>query len=436
MRVFTGFGIAANLVSMRRRTLLLLAVLSALPLAAAERPYVVLVSLDGFRYDYAERYHAENLLAIGKAGAAAEAMIPSFPSVTFPNHISIVTGQYPEHHGIVGNSFWDPQLQQMYSMNTSATEDAFYHYKPLWVVAEEQHVRAASMFWPTSDAEVGGIRLADSQKYDGRFPNEQRVAKVLEWLKRPESERPHMITLYFSDVDSAGHSFGPDAPQTEEAVHRVDELVGKLWKGIQELPIPVNLIVVSDHGMQTTSGSVNVSEFADLSKVRFVSEGPVAFIYAPDHETAEQVYAALKGKSPKFDVYRRNETPASWHFSASDRIGDLVLSVKAPVTLAAGPPPGRPGGSADGPGGAAGRGAGGAGRARGAHGFDPALFPTMNAIFFAAGPNVRPGVRLKPFQNVNVFPFITKILGLKNPAGIDGKEAVLDGAYRAAATTN
>lgn len=414
---------------MRRRTLLLLAALSALPLVAAERPYVVLVSLDGFRYDYAQRYHAENLLALGKAGAAAEAMIPSFPSVTFPNHISIVTGQYPEHHGIVGNSFWDPGLQQMYSMNRSESEGAFYQYKPLWVVAEEQHVKAASMFWPTSDAEIGGMRLADSLKYDGRFPNEERVAKVLEWLKRPEAERPHIITLYFSDVDSAGHSFGPDAPQTEAAVHRVDELVGKLWKGIQELPIPVNLIVVSDHGMQTTTGSVNLSELADLSKVRVVSEGPVAFIYAPDRDTAEQVYASLKGKSPKFDVYRRNETPKAWHFSASDRIGDLVLSVKEPVTLMAGPPRERPAGSLNTTGSGAGRGGG----VRGTHGFDPALFPAMNAIFFAAGPNVRPGMRLKPFENVNVFPFVTKILGLKNPAGIDGNEAVLDGIYRAAA---
>lgn len=421
---------------MRRRTFLFLSVLFTLPLWAQQRPYVVLVSLDGFRYDYAERYHAENLIALGKAGASAEAMIPSFPSVTFPNHVSLVTGQYPEHHGLVGNSFWDPEMQQMYSMNRASEEGAFYHYKPLWVVAEEQHVKAASMFWPTSDAEIDGIRLADSMTYDGRFSNEQRVEKVLEWLKRPEERRPHMITLYFSDVDSAGHSFGPDAPETEAAVHRVDALVGKLWQGIQELPIPVNLIVVSDHGMQTTSGTVDLAEFADLSKVRVVSEGPVAFIYAPDHATAEQVYASLKGKSPQFDVYRRAETPKAWHFSSSDRIGDLVLSVKAPVTFVV--PRERPAGSTGaagrgrGPGGGAGGGRGNGG-AHGTHGFDPALFPSMDAIFIAAGPNVRPGVQLKPFENVNVFPFITKILGLKNPAGIDGKEAVLDVAYRPAA---
>ncbi len=411
---------------MQRRLFLLLALLAS-SLAAqsnAARPYVVLVSLDGFRYDYAERYHAENLLAIGKAGAAAEGMIPSFPTVTFPNHISLVTGQYPEHHGIVGNSFWDPARKELYGMNRSASESAFYTYKPIWVVAEEQKVKTASMFWPTADSEIGGVRPTYWALYDGHFPNEQRVAKVIEWLKLPEAERPHFITLYFSDVDSAGHSTGPDSAETEQAVHRVDKLVGDLWAGIKALPLPVNVIVVSDHGMQTTVGTVNLSEFADLSKVRVVTEGPVAFVYAPDSQTAEQVYAALKGKSPKFDIYRRKETPASWHFSENERSGDLVVCVKEATSLSVGPPRERPEGRGEGRGGQR------PNSARGAHGFDPAEFKTMQAIFYAAGPNVRPGVVLKPFENVNVFPFMAKILGLQSPAGIDGSEKVLDPAYR------
>jgi alkaline phosphatase D len=389
--------------------------------STTQRPYVVLVSLDGFRYDYAEKYHAENLLAIGKAGAAAEGMIPSFPTVTFPNHISIVTGQYPEHHGLVGNSFWDPALKQMYSMNRAFEEPEFYHYKPLWVVAEEQHVKSACMFWPTCDSEIGGIRPSYGLKYDGRLPNADRVAKVIEWLKLPEAERPHFITLYFSDVDSAGHSTGPDSDRTREAVERVDNLVGDLWNGVKALSLPVNVIVVSDHGMQTSQGSVNLSEFADLSTSRVVSEGPVAWIHTPDAETTDKIYAALKGKSPKFDVYRRKDTPASWHFNEGDRIGDLVVCVTEPISITSGPPRERP----------AGRG----GQqpqtgARGSHGFDPAQFKTMQAIFFAAGPNVKQGVVLKPFENVNVFPFMAKILDLKMPAGVDGKESVLDPIYR------
>jgi predicted AlkP superfamily pyrophosphatase or phosphodiesterase len=406
----------------RRHSLILsflLAILLAFTLLAQPgqpRPYVVLVSLDGFRYDYAEKYHANNILAIGKAGAAAEGMIPSFPTVTFPNHISIVTGQYPEHHGLVGNSFWDPVRKEMYSMNRASTESAFYGYKPLWVVAEEQKMKSAAMFWPTSDAEIGGVRPSYWSLYDGRFSNEQRVAKVLEWLKLPESERPHFITLYFSDVDSSGHSTGPDSAETERAVLRVDKLVGDLWTGIQAIPLPINLIVVSDHGMQTTEGSINLSEYTDLSKVRVVTEGPVALVYAPDSQAAEKVYADLKGKSPKFDIYRRKETPASWHFSDNERIGDLVICVKEATSLSTAPPRQRPDG--------------GRGGSRGAHGFDPAEFKTMNAIFYALGPNVRPGSQVKAFENVNVFPFMVKILGLQSPPGIDGSETVLDGIYR------
>jgi alkaline phosphatase D len=403
--------------AMTRRFLVpVLAALALLPLSllpgqpAAQRPYVVLVSLDGFRYDYAERYHATELLALGKAGAAAEGMIPSFPTVTFPNHISIATGQYPEHHGIVLNSFYDPARKELYSSHQSATDGSWYHYKPLWVVAEEQKVKAASMFWPTADAEIGGVRPSYWSKYDGTFPNEQRVAKVLEWLRMPESERPHFITLYFSDVDSAGHSSGPESPETAQAVARVDKLVGDLWAGIRAIPLPVNVIVVSDHGMQAVEGFVNLSDYADLSKVRVVTEGPVALIYAPDAQTAEQVYASLKGKSGKFDVYRRRETPRRWHFSASERIGDLVVCAHEATSVVAAAPA-RP-------------------VSKGNHGFDPQEFKTMQGIFYAAGPNVQPGVRLQPFENVNVFPFIARILGLESPPGLDGDASVLASAYR------
>jgi predicted AlkP superfamily pyrophosphatase or phosphodiesterase len=377
---------------------------------AAQRPYVVLVSLDGFRYDYAQKYHATHLTEIGKAGAAAEAMIPSFPTVTFPNHISIVTGQYPAHHGLVSNSFWDPLRKELYNMRNSAVDGTWYTYKPLWVVAEQQKVKAASMFWPTADAEIAGVRPSYWLKYDGSFPNEKRVAKVLEWLKLPEADRPHFITVYFSDVDSAGHTFGPDAHETEKAVEEVDKMVGELWAGIQQVPLPINLIVASDHGMQNVNGVVNLSDFADMSQVRVVSEGPMLLLYSPNPETTEKMYAKLKGRSPKFDVYRRQETPPHWHYRDNQRIGDLVVYVRGGCVAATGMENRRP--------------------PKGNHGFDVREFQTMNAIFYAAGPNVRPGVELKPFENVNVFPFITKILGLDNPPGLDGSFSVLENAYR------
>ena len=173
-----------------------------------DKPYVLLISLDGFRYDYAERDHATNLLALGQSGVAAKALIPSFPTTTFPNHYTIVTGLYPAHHGIVDNSFWDPERQRVQVQPLAATTDGrWWGGTPLWVLAEQQGMRAASFFWVGSDAEIQQTRPTYFYKYDGKIPNEQRVAQVVEWLKLPKPKRPHFITLYFSEwIMQATHS--------------------------------------------------------------------------------------------------------------------------------------------------------------------------------------------------------------------------------------
>src|SRR6202166_2163447 len=204
--------------------------------AQQAKHYVVLVSLDGFRYDYAAKYGEKNLLAMAQRGARApDGMIPSYPSVTFPNHYTIVTGLYPDHHGIVANSFYDPSRKESYSYTNPKTtgDGSWYGGTPLWVLAEKQGMRAASFFWPTSDAEIQGKRPSYYlAPYDDNFPDEKRVEQVLVWLQLPPEKRPHFITLYYPDTDHAGHTYGPDAAETGEAVPRVDEMMGKLWDGI------------------------------------------------------------------------------------------------------------------------------------------------------------------------------------------------------------
>jgi predicted AlkP superfamily pyrophosphatase or phosphodiesterase len=392
----------------RRLILFVFLFLTALVFGQQERPYVVLVSLDGFRYDYAEKFEAKNILNIRNAGASAEWMVPSFPTVTFPNHITIATGMYPGHHGIVANHFWDPVRKEEYSMS-EGTDGSWYREKPLWVVAEEQGVKTAAMFWPTSDAEIKGVRPSQWMLYDGKFPNEQRVAKVLEWLKLPAEQRPHFVTLYFSDVDTAGHDFGPEAAETAAAVQRVDASIGVLWKGLQATGLAVNLIVVSDHGMDRVSELLNLRDYADLSKVRVITAGAYALIYTPDLRTAEELYPQFKGKSPKFEIYRRKETPKHWHYSEDPRAGDLVLIANQTVRFVTSPPKNPP---------------------KGQHGYDPEQFKTMNAVFYAIGPNIKPKERIKPFPNIDVFPFITKILDIRNPNGIDGTVKSLNRIYR------
>jgi predicted AlkP superfamily pyrophosphatase or phosphodiesterase len=408
-------------VTRRALFLLLLIVAGFAHAQPASRPYVVLVSLDGFRYDYAERYHAANLLSIRDNGASAPFMIPCFPSVTFPNHLSIVTGLYPEHHGLVGNSFYDPARDASYGMSTTSTDGSWYSGTPLWMLAEQQGVRAASMFWPTSDATWRGFKLPLSFAYDGRVPNEQRVQQVLDWLRLPEAARPHFITVYFSDVDHAGHTYGPEAPETRAAVEQIDQIIGRLHAGLQALSLPVNLIVVSDHGMQTVDdGEVDLSPYVDAATTRVVLNGPVAFIYAHDPANVEKAYRALKGKDRRFEVYRRSETPAEWHFRENPRGGDLVALVNQAAVFVMPRPDRDKDGKAKAP----------RPPPKGEHGYDPRKFKTMHAIFYATGPNVKPKGRVDSFENVNVYPFIARILGLKLPEKLDGSPGVLDPLYR------
>jgi len=378
--------------------------------------YVILVSLDGFRYDYAKKYHAEHLLALGAEGASApEGMLPSYPSITFPNHYSIVTGLYPEHHGIVANSFYDPARKETYSYHDSASvaDGTWYGGTPLWVLAEDQGMRSASFFWVGSEADIQGVRPTYYLRFDGSVPNPKRVEQVLAWLRLPAEQRPHMITLYFSDTDTAGHRFGPDSPQVEDAVHELDREIGKLMEGLKEIRLPVDLIVLADHGMVKVDGApvhldqygLNPSWFAPI-----VGLG----LYPKSEADAQKAYEALNGKSDKFTVYRRASVPAYLHFDSNPREGDPVVVPNGPYFITADADPN----VAEHP-------------PVGAHGYDVTRMPEMKALFVAAGPDIRHGILLQSFENVNVYPLIAKILGLDitrlKTGPVDGKIGVLEG---------
>jgi len=387
------------------------------PNAAAQlaKPYVVLVSLDGFRYDYAQRYGAPHLLELAARGASApEGMIPAYPSLTFPNHYTIATGLYPEHHGIVANSFYDPARDAVYSYRDSAAvgDGTWYGGTPLWVLAEQQGMRSACFFWVGSEADVQRTRPTYYLQYEASYPNAKRVEQVLAWLRLPPEQRPHLITLYFSDTDSAGHQYGPDSPQVADAVHELDYHIGRLVAGIQELNLSVDLIVLADHGMIKVEGPTVYLDQYGLNPAWF-KRIMGATLYADSEADAQKAYEALKGKSGKFLVYRRAGVPAELHFDADAREGDPVIVPTGPYFLAAFPDPQNP-----------------KPPPVGAHGYDASRMPEMKAIFFAAGPDIRPNVTLAPFENVNVYPLVAKILGLdisKLKTGpIDGKLSVLE----------
>ena len=382
--------------------------------AQQAKHYVVLVSLDGLRYDYPRRYGAPHLLQLGFKGASApEGMFPAYPSLTFPNHISIVTGLYPEHHGIVANSFWDPEREQtyVYTKTESNSDGSWYSGTPLWVLAEQQGMRSACLFWPGSEAEIQGKRPSYYLHFDEKLDDEKRVDQVVAWLKLPPELRPHFITLYYSNVDHAGHNYGPDSDEVRAAVHHVDAMVGDLVTKIAPLHLPVDFVVVADHGMVTLQGGpVTLSDFADLSD--FHTEG--ALLYPkPETDVQETYEEFLAHPDPRFKVYRRADMPAYLHFDANPRGGDPVIVPNGPFTLRAHVS------SSD----------EGAKNHRGGHGFNPRTMPEMKAIFFAGGPDVRSGVQLKPFENVNIYPFIAEILGLKAPV-VDGTLEILRPALK------
>jgi len=382
--------------------------------AQQAKHYVILVSLDGFRYDYAAKYGAKNLLAMAARGASTpDGMIPSFPSLTFPNHYTIVTGLYPEHHGIVANSFYDPARKETYSYTNpkAATDGSWYGGTPLWVLAEQQGMRSACFFWPASEAEIQGKRPSYYLAYNDALPDDKRVDQVLSWLQLPPEKRPHFITLYMSDTDHAGHAYGPDAPETAAAVHLVDDMIGKLSAGITTTGLPVDLIVIADHGMEKLDpGWVSLDKWADLSN--FETSG--SLVYAKSEEDAAKAYKSLLGASDKFKVYRRADVPAYLHFNSNAREGDPVAVPKGPYALTARDPN-----------------AGGGSRMPpvGGHGYDPRAMPTMKAIFYAAGPDIRVGVTLPSFENVDVYPFVVKVLGLTS-GPVDGELGPLQGILK------
>jgi predicted AlkP superfamily pyrophosphatase or phosphodiesterase len=380
--------------------------------AQIAKHYVVLVSIDGFRYDYAKLYGAPHLDAIAKAGASApDGMLPVYPSVTFPNHYTLVTGLYPEHHGIVAMNFYDPARKQRYAFNDpqTVTDGTWYRGVPLWSLAEKQGMRAACFFWPGSEAEIAGQRPSYYLHYDDTVPDEARVNQVVDWLELPESKRPHFITLYFGEVDHTGHRFGPDAPETRAAVRHVDSVIGVLRARLAKLHLPIDLVIVSDHGMAAEQGDwINLDQYADFTGV----ETAGALIYADSDAAATKLYSKLRTVNGKFKVYRRSKMPPELNYRDDARIGDPVIVPTGPYSIRVHSP-------ADA--------AGDRPPNKGVHGYDPNAMPQMRAIFYAEGPDIRPGVRLKQFENVNVHPWLAEILGLNAPE-TDGDAAVLDPA--------
>ena len=380
----------------------------------ADRPIVILVSIDGFRWDYLEKFRPPTLLDLAAAGVRAEGLIPQFPSKTFPNHYTIATGLRLARHGIISNNMVAPGIPGRFSLGNREVlaDPRWWGGEPIWNTAERQGLRASAMFWPGSEAPIGGSRASYWLPFDDAMPIVTRVAKTLEWLSLEEGRRPSFATVYFSDVDSAGHRSGPNSEDVRDAVARVDAALARLVSGVQRAGLErrVHYVIVSDHGMAELSPDrmIVLDEFIDLESADVIDWSPVLGL-APRNGDVDTMYAALKGKHRALSVYTRDELPTKYKLAGHSRLPPIigiadegwhVTSRRDLAHWSAGQ------GNAPG----------------GNHGYDPEL-RSMHGLFIARGPRLHAGLRVKRFENIHVYELMCALLGIR-PAANDGDPAV------------
>ena len=377
--------------------------------AQSQQPYVVMLSMDGFRWDYPDKCPTPNLDRMAKEGVKAQSLQPAFPSKTFANHYTMATGLYPDHHGIVENNFFDPSTGKHYSISDrKAVEDpSFYGGEPIWVTAEKQGVIAASFFWVGSEAPIQGVQPNYWKRYDHGFPFEQRIDTVIYWLSLPEAKRPHLITFYFDEPDGIGHGKGPDSEETYRVVTYLDSLVGVLQNKLEALPIAdqINLIVTSDHGMGPTSHErcIRMKDYLDYHWFEEMEGYTPNLTMKVKEEFYDSAWNALTS-IPHMTAWKHGTVPDSLHYGTNPRTLDFILVADSAwsFTLTDKIP-----------------------HARGAHGYNP-YNTDMHAIFYARGPAFRSDYVHPTFENIHLYPLICEILGL-SPAPIDGKIDVVKG---------
>lgn len=382
----------------------ILAILLLFPaLAQAEEPPVtILISIDGFRPDYLDRGSTPRLSKMKGEGTSA-AMRPSFPTKTFPNHYTLVTGLRPDHHGISGNSMIDPARPgQMFTLGDSRQSlDPFWwnQAEPIWVTAEKQGVRTATAFWPGSEVMIKDKRPQDWLRFDQNVSNVQRVNQVLDWMRRPPAIRPKLVTLYFDTVDTQGHRFGIDSKEVNLAIAEVDQRMGELVDGIAAMGLAVNYVIVADHGMapQADTRVIQLETLIDKASYIAVETGPYAAI-EPVTGTDNRVADALLKKHEHMTCMKKEDLPKRLYWGSNARVAAIICLAEPGWVVISGTPQYPVAG--------------------GNHGWDNEM-ADMNALFLAHGPAIAKGKTLPLFDNVDVYALVAALAGVK-PLANDG----------------
>ncbi len=370
-----------------------------------QRPIVtILISIDGLRPDRLGRGDTPVLDALAKTGVRA-AMKPSFPTLTFPNHYTLVTGLRPDRHGIVANTMEAPEKPGIVfrTSATAITQDPFWwnQAEPVWVTAERAGIRTGTVFWPGSEVAIRGIRPGAWLPYNAAVTNRQRVATVIDWLRRPAAERPQFLTLYFDVVDKASHNIGFDTLDTTAAIHSVDTAIGGLRDDLAALGQRADLVIVSDHGMAPVAIDhwLPTGGIADQKTMRVTVEGPELYVYPLQPGGS---VAAIAGRRAHFTCWTREKMPARFHYGRNPRVSPGFCLADAGWRFI---------------------GEGRSSYVRGDHGWDNDD-PAMRALFIANGPRFAIGRTLPMFDNVDVAPLLRDLIGLPAGIGLDGDDRI------------
>jgi predicted AlkP superfamily pyrophosphatase or phosphodiesterase len=365
------------------------------------RPYVILISMDGFRYDYFEKTETPNLDKFIASGVKANSLKSAFPTKTFPNHYSIVTGMRPGKHGLIDNFMWDTAFDEHYTMgNRNAVQNKkWYDGEPIWITAQKNGIKTASMFWVGS--EVREKNPDYFKDYDGQISNDARVDQVIDWLNFEESKRPHFITLYFSDTDEAGHKYGTESKEIIDAIKEMDRVFGYLEKRLAKLPIrdKIQIILVSDHGMVDIDENkyVYIDSLNTEGASRLIGRTTMLNVYT---DNPDKLRKQLEGHK-LYTIYTEKELSEKFGYDYPKRTANLILLGKEGVKFI--DKRSRP--------------------VAGMHGYHPDL-PSMQGIFVASGSKFKKNLKIDTFDNIHIYPIISKIFGFKVPKSVEGTDEV------------
>lgn len=386
-----------------------LIIISISSLFAQSKPYLILISFDGFRWDYVNRGITPNFDFIRENGVSAKSLRSCFPTKTFPNHFSIVTGMYPEHHGIITNHFPDYFNDTYYSMydSVSRRDAKWYKGRAFWETAERQGIITASHFWPGSDVTLPYRHPTYYYEFNGKVPYRKRVDEVINWMKLPFDKRPHFITSYFEATDVYGHKYGPDSHEINFAIAQLDSILGYYFKKLKEINLldSTNIIVVSDHGMTNVSTKkvINIENMLDGYKYKQNEDGPFMMI-EPGAGQIDKIYNKLKRNENHYKVYKREDVPAYFHFSDNPLISKIVIIAENGWSLETNKSfekmkKWNP---------------------KGNHGYDNYSMD-MNGIFYAIGPAFKKNYQVGTVNNIDIYPLLCKIFNIFPNPLIDGR---------------